>query len=325
MTQEDLNTPPTGDPPPNQNSPTPGAPDPNTPPSDPPTGDPPADPSKDTPPADPPKDTAPNPWEGIDEAHLKLVEGKTPAEIAKELANAQTLIGKKTIGIPTKESTPEEHAAFHEARGVPKTAADYNFDTVKEAALKAAPKGMEWDAAAEERFRNFARESNMSQGEAQEFLTRELQHRAEKFGQEQTAAAEIDKQTNDLVVEAWGNEQQQEANWAQVNRAAKHIGMGNDEVAAFKTLKGFSPETRFNLMEAMRKLGATLQEGGDPPRGEQTGANMTPEQAKAASDEFLKDADNYKAYFESTHPRHEAVSKYIGNLEAIARGIKTST
>ncbi len=54
--------------------------------------------------------------------------------VFKLLDSSQALIGKKTIGIPDETSTPNDIAAFHEARGVPKEHSEYTSINTTEGA-----------------------------------------------------------------------------------------------------------------------------------------------------------------------------------------------
>ena len=52
---------------------------------------------------------------------------KSADDLWKMTDNSQSLIGKKTLGVPTEASTPEEIAAFNTAFGVPETADAYEI------------------------------------------------------------------------------------------------------------------------------------------------------------------------------------------------------
>ncbi len=67
-----------------------------------------------------------------------LSKYKSVPDMAKALANANALIGKK-LGVPNEKSSPEEVAAFRRSLGVPDTIDEYKF------APDALPEGMTWD------------------------------------------------------------------------------------------------------------------------------------------------------------------------------------
>lgn len=52
---------------------------------------------------------------------------KSVDDLWKMNDNAQSLLGKKTLGVPTDTSTPDEVMAFNKAFGVPETADEYDF------------------------------------------------------------------------------------------------------------------------------------------------------------------------------------------------------
>lgn len=267
----------------------------------------------------------PNPWDGLDDDLKAFVGEKTPADVAKELQGAQTLLGKKTIGIPTAESTPEEWARFHEARGVPGSADKYDFTAVRDEALKDIPADQReaaWDKDEEQRFRELAKSSNLSQTEANELMKRELAFRMEKAkkeGEENAAQAKI---ANDLVTEHWGNKTPEYTQDA--NNLFRHLGIGDDALAAIQKLDNVTGEARFKLIEMARIMGGNLREGGQP--GRQGGGipvtSMTAEQADAAKEEYLNTGDNRKAYMEPQHPRHKEVTNQVTEYLKITRAKK---
>lgn len=63
---------------------------------------------------------------------------KSPEDLWSQFANAQTVIGKKGVIIPSDKATPEEVKNFHKALGVPETPEGYEFQTIEE--LKDQPR-----------------------------------------------------------------------------------------------------------------------------------------------------------------------------------------
>ncbi len=63
---------------------------------------------------------------------------KSPEDLWNQHANAQTVIGKKGIIIPSDKATPEEIKNFHKALGVPEAPEGYEFKTIE--ALKDLPR-----------------------------------------------------------------------------------------------------------------------------------------------------------------------------------------
>lgn len=83
-----------------------------------------------------------------------LAKYKSVPDMAKALANANQLIGKK-LGIPNEKSSPEEVAAFRKAAGIPDTLEDYKF------APDALPEGMEWSEEFSKPFAEIAHRHNI--------------------------------------------------------------------------------------------------------------------------------------------------------------------
>ena len=67
-----------------------------------------------------------------------LSKYKSVPDMAKALANANALIGKK-LGVPNEKSSPEEVAAFRRAMGVPESLDEYKL------APETLPEGMTWN------------------------------------------------------------------------------------------------------------------------------------------------------------------------------------
>lgn len=61
-----------------------------------------------------------------------LSQAKSVEDLCKTIVNQETLIGKKVIGIPDENSSPEEVAKFKEAFGVPVKFEDYNLESSPE-------------------------------------------------------------------------------------------------------------------------------------------------------------------------------------------------
>ena len=280
-------------------------------------------PAPNDPPAPAADPGAADPWAafGLDDELKSFVGTKTPADIAKELKGAQALIGKKTIGVPGKDSTPEEQRAFHAARGVPETAEGYDFTATLDELMQNAPEGYKRDEAREAKFRTWARQSNLSNSEANAFIK-------QFFADEFTSNADTIRQQSEattkakgLIAEKWGPQAEAKTNAA--NRFARHIGLDQETIDVFLAVAGSKPEARFNLVNFFADQGAMLEEGGDGSAPIQPGAGaMSADQARIAKDQFLAQGDNMAAYMDSSHPRHAAVEKQVTIYAKIERGIK---
>lgn len=308
-------TPPSGD--------TPPADPPATPPATPPADPPATPPAGQEPPKDPP---AASPWGEMDDELKEFVGDKSPADVAKELKGAQTLLGKKQIGIPNEESTPVEWAKFHETRGVPGNAEGYDFSSVKDEVLKDIPEDQRegaWDEGEEKRFRELAKAANLSKTEASELLKRELGYRMEAQGKVAKESADAAKAAQDMITENWGNRTEEYTQDA--NNFARHMGLGDDVIGAMQKLAGVNAEARFKLVDFMREQGALLREGGQPGKtsgGAVPASGMSADQARQAKTQYLAQGDNQKAYMDPTHPNHQSVTDQVTQYLRAERGIK---
>lgn len=272
------------------------------------------------------------PWAKIeDEAVRTVAQGKSYEQLAKELHGAQSLIGKKSVGIPNKDSKPEEWAAFHKARGVPDAVDGYNFDATKEAVLEGIPKDViespdGWNDAEEKRFRELAKQSNLSDREANELLRRELEHRKAGLMESSKAHREAARVVTDHITEKYGPKAEGATQDASV--AAKHLGFDEDVVSVINSAKGSSGEARAKTFDFLVDMGRRLGEGGQPGNaGGSTTAlsakGMTADQARNAKEAYLNQGDNRAAYNDSTHPNYQAVTRQVTEYLKVERGIKS--
>ncbi len=261
-------------------------------------------------------------WDGADDELKTFVGTKSPLDVAKELKNAQSMLGKKTIGIPGENSTPEEQQAFHKARGVPESVDGYKFDDVIAEVMKDVPKELaEIDPEREKRYRELFKNSNVSNGEARELLRREMSREIGELKQKAETARQLTQQTNDLVTQAWGNKREEKTQDA--NNFFRHLGIDDDALKVVNGALGTKPEARMKFLELAASQGASLREGGQPGAGGGLvpGA-MTPDQARMAKEQYLAQGDNRDAYLNPQHRNHEAVSKQVYEYAKVQRGVK---
>jgi hypothetical protein len=294
----------------------PAAPATTTPSSDPATPSPSAAPA----PAQALPGTAqPNPWgEELDDELKAFVGEKTPLQIAKELKGAQALIGKKAIGIPGKDATPEEHRAFHEARGVPPDPTGYDFTDVIDEIAQANP---DWprDEAREQQFRELAKSANLSNNEARELVRKQLAQELEGNKAAIAANRQANIATENMVAEQWGPDRA--AKEAAANRFAHHLGIDGDVMEVFMKAASTKPEARFKLLSIMAEQGAMLEEGAGAGGFNPKPTGMTPEQAGQAKEQYLNTADNRAAFMDPTHKNHASVSNQVYQYAKIERGL----
>jgi len=122
-----------------------------------------------------------------EEMQVPLARYKSVEELAKGHANAQALIGRKGVFIPTEKSTPQEVADFRKAVGVPETAEAYQIkpDTL--------PEGMVWNDELAKPFLAVAHKHNVSQAALKELSSAFAQMESMK-GQHMIATAQANFQ-----------------------------------------------------------------------------------------------------------------------------------
>lgn len=128
--------------------------------------------------------------------------------LAKSYKEMQSLIGKKTAGIPTEESSAEEWSSFYKQLGVPESADDYKFETDAELKL---PETLA-DETMQKQYRDIFKEANLTPQQAQILWNARNKYLAEEFA---TAQANYDKSvenvTNQLKKD-WGDKFNSELN-----------------------------------------------------------------------------------------------------------------
>jgi hypothetical protein len=128
-----------------------------------------------------------------------LSKYKSVPDMAKALANANALIGKK-LGVPNEKSTPEEVSAFRKAMGVPESLEEYKF------APDALPEGMTWSDDFAKPFAEVAHKHSIPPGAMRELANQFANYERHKF---EAIQATYEKQRTDSVQtlqKEWGGE-----------------------------------------------------------------------------------------------------------------------
>lgn len=257
----------------------------------------------------------------LDEETRKFVGDKTPAQVAKELQNAQKLLGKKSIGVPGKDSTPEEQRAFHKARGVPDDEKGYDLAPAIDALKAKAPDGWAPSPELEASFRKAARLSNMSQSEATEFAQHWLGEQFEQrkgFVDKQLGAT---KEAKAMLSAHTGPDRASfDANFA---RGMQSLGIDGASIDVFVDAFGGDGKARFAMAKAVAEIGRGFAEGGPVPGGGvQPGATtMTKEQARQEMNRIRTDPVLSVAYNDVNNPRFKEVEAEMTRLGKIERGV----
>ena len=105
----------------------------------------------------------------IDQEYLELASKyENPNAMAKDLANANKLIGKKGIIKPGEDASESDWKSYHDALGVPQDGEGYKFDFIGE-------NEEEWVNETVEKFRSMAHKNNlppeMANGLLQDYIS----------------------------------------------------------------------------------------------------------------------------------------------------------
>jgi len=177
-----------------------------------------------------------------------LSKYKSVPDMAKALANANALIGKK-LGVPNEKSSPEEVAAFRRSLGVPDTIDEYKF------APDALPEGMTWDDNNVKNYAEIAHKHNIPPSAMKALVT---EHAKMEHFKMQGMQAQIEKQHVEAVntlKKEWGGEF--EKNIGLAKQAAKIAGVNANSqgFADPEVVRGF---VRMAQMMSEDKVGRSM-------------------------------------------------------------------
>ena len=128
-----------------------------------------------------------------------LAKYKSVPDMAKALANANALIGKK-LGVPNEKSSPEEVAAFRRAMGVPESIEEYKF------APDSLPEGMTWSDDMAKPYAEIAHKHGIPPSAMKELVA---QHAKTEMFKLEAIQATYEKQRTEAVQglqKEWGND-----------------------------------------------------------------------------------------------------------------------
>jgi len=128
-----------------------------------------------------------------------LSKYKSVPDMAKALANANALIGKK-LGVPNEKSSPEEVAAFRRAMGIPETLEEYKF------APDSLPEGMTWSDDMAKPYAEIAHKHGIPPSAMKELVA---QHAKTEMFKLEAIQATYEKQRTEAVQglqKEWGND-----------------------------------------------------------------------------------------------------------------------
>ena len=177
-----------------------------------------------------------------------LSKYKSVPDMAKALANANALIGKK-LGVPNEKSSPEEVAAFRRSLGVPDSIDEYKF------APDALPEGMTWDDNNVKNYAEIAHKHNIPPSAMKALVT---EHAKMEHFKMQGMQAQIEKQHVEAVntlKKEWGGEF--DKNIGLAKQAAKIAGVNANSqgFADPEVVRGF---VRLSQMMSEDKVGRSM-------------------------------------------------------------------
>jgi hypothetical protein len=220
-----------------------------------------------------------------------LAKYKTVPDMAKALAHANALVGKK-LGVPNEKSSPEELAAYRQALGVPESLEEYDFTPEQ------VPEGFAWDKQAMQPFAEAAHKHNIPPSAMKELAGLFAQYESSKLD---VVQGMFDQQRQEAIAtlqKEWGGDFQK--NVAVAKQAAKLAGVnaGSHGFSDPEVVRGF---VRLAQMMSEDKIGRSL---------------ATPDMmgGKARATDIMRNAENpwHKRYAEGDP---EAVALVTGLLK----------
>ena len=128
-----------------------------------------------------------------------LSKYKSVPDMAKALANANALIGKK-LGVPNEKSSPEEVAAFRRAMGVPDSLEEYKF------APDSLPEGMTWNDDMAKPYAEIAHKHGIPPAAMKELVNQHAKSEAFKLEAMQAHMEKIRQESVQTLQKEWGND-----------------------------------------------------------------------------------------------------------------------
>lgn len=177
-----------------------------------------------------------------------LSKYKSVPDMAKALANANQLIGKK-LGVPNEKSSPEEVAAFRKAMGVPESLDEYKF------APDALPEGMTWSDDMAKPYAEIAHKHGIPPSAMKELVNQHAKSEAFKLEAMQAHMEKIRQESVQTLQKEWGNEF--DKNIGLAKQAAKLAGVNANSqgFADPEVVRGF---VRMAQMMSEDKVGRSM-------------------------------------------------------------------
>ena len=234
-------------------------------------------------------------------------------DLMKKFDGAQSLIGKKTVGVPTAESTPEEWANHFKKLGTPEASDGYVFGEIKLAEGLDLPEGFDLqDAESMSFMKNTFHKANLTNDQANiihaEHVNRLAETVAKQKEVQQAAADAQNKEFNDLAMDTFGE------------KTGEVLQNTNDMLAQYgdpkfkEHLQGLDNSSLILMASVLNNFKkANLTEDGNVS-GAQTMGRATPTELRQKARELMKSPE----FNDGGHSLHRAVNKRITDLYAEA-------
>lgn len=245
-------------------------------------------------------------------SHTSLQDIKDVAGLAKTYIDTAAMVGKDKLVIPGDDATDEERSAFYSRLGRPAGASDYELTLPKD-----GPQGLQADKDLEAKMRDWFYKAGMSQKQAQQFYDEWNGLQAARFQEQQRKATEAQQKWEQKLGEMYGTDVDTKKQIAA--QAVRQFGGENVQKWFNQTGLGNHPM----FIDMFAKIGAALQEGGDPGAGGDSGGGqgfggMTSQQAEQEIGILKTDQDFMAAYLDGMHPGHQAAVDKMSQLNKIA-------
>jgi hypothetical protein len=219
----------------------------------------------------------------------------TPADLLKGYFEAEKMIGRKGVQIPGENATPEEHAAFRAALGVPDAPDAYGLK---------APEGVPaevWSDDAAKAFAGEAHKLGLTPAQAQGIAAWWAGSMAQQMA---SVGLEPDGRTwEDVLKTEWGTSFDAKLDLAK--RAVKEFGADAATLEAFEAKAGGAA-----LMRMFARIGEKVAEDKPAGMGGDTAPVVTDPKAKAM--EIINTPGG--AYSNPMHPEHRATVQQVTRL-----------
>jgi hypothetical protein len=253
-------------------------------------------------PAPPPAASAPPDWRATLPAELRdapnLAKFSDVGALAKGYVEAETLIGRKGVIVPTDKDAPEVHARYRAALGVPETPDGYAFK---------APEGLPaeaWQDTGLKSLATWAHELGITPTQAQGLAERYARQQAEEMQRAAQGIGPDGKPMEEVLRGEWGAAYDAKVDLAR--RAARQFGGDAGALDALEAKIGGAA-----LLKMFARIGETMAD--DRPAGMGTGQPARTDPAA----ELKQIMAPGSAYWQPLHPEHRQVFDRARELFAL--------